>query len=81
MVPGTLEYEIYREECYRLNVSEAQIAQGDLEDWIAESPVQLCPRCNAPFKSLGEAYCEECQKASQEEWHSETPYQPEYCPF
>ena len=81
MIPGTLEHAIYTEECRSLNVADAQIAQMEYEDLLAESPVILCPGCSAPFRSLGEAYCEACRKTSEIEWHRATPYTEEETPF
>jgi hypothetical protein len=73
--------EIARMECRQIQRTDELEAQAQIEDWIAESPVQLCPGCNAPFKSLGEAYCEECQKSSEVEWHNPVEIKQEYCPF
>ena len=81
MIPGTLEHAIYLEECYRMDVAEAQIQQMEHEDRLAESPVVLCPGCSAPFRSLGEAYCEACRKTSEIEWHSAVIYTEEQIPF
>ena len=77
---GTLEHEIYIEECYQMNRAEAQIQQMEHEDLLAESPVVLCPSCNVPFRSLGESTCETCQ-AEEDEFHFDYVWTEENIPF
>ena len=80
MVNGTLEYEIYMEECYRMNVVDALIAEMEYEDMLAESPVALCPNCDLPFRSLGETICETCQ-SEQDDYHFDYVWSEEDIPF
>jgi len=80
MISGTLEHEIYIQECYRMDKVEEAIQQMEYEDLLAESPVVLCSECNVPFKSLGEANCETCQ-AEQDDFHFDYVWAEEDIPF
>jgi len=81
MQHGTLEYEIYLNECRHMQHVEELIDQADYEDRVHNAPIQ-CRGCNCAMPDVGEAYCEDCRETAQAGYHdSNTIFNEEDIPF